>query len=138
MREILFKAKRKDNGKWIEGYYAVIGAKDVIIKAQAEDYYSVDENVKKSHGNEVIEVDPSTVCQYTGLTDKNNRKIFEGDILKSDLDKVGKIAYNESHMAFLILEDKENKYYYIQECDRNHVEVIGNIFDHPELMEPEA
>ena len=67
MREILFRAKRLDNGEWVEGYL-----------------YRLEENLnpfimcKNRHG-ESFEVDLSTVCQYTGLTDKNGKQIFEGD-----------------------------------------------------------
>lgn len=131
MREILFRGKRKKNGKWVEGYY--------------QQRYDAFENIQhlifwaKSYTVwEYSEIDPESVCQYTGLTDKDGRKIFEGDILKSDLGKIGKIAFNESHMAFMILECVENKYYHVEECSGNHMEVIGNVFDNPELVRNNA
>lgn len=70
MREILFKAKRKDNGEWVEGtvFYPESGI-TVMFPILGRT-------------TEVEEVDPETVCQYTGLTDKNGVKIFENDVLK--------------------------------------------------------
>lgn len=149
MREILFRAKRTDNGKWIYGYYAVIGERHVIIKAQSEDYYSVDDSVKKSHGNEVIEVKPETVCQYTGMTDKNGNKIFENDIVESYIEyddfrnkrEKGILRYTYG-MYEIQIEEHEGKPVYtdfmagisLSGCPFE-MKVIGNIFDNPELIE---
>ena len=129
MREILFRGKMVDDGTWTEGF--LFSTKDHTYIAYQNQF---DDDLFLSPKEIFIEVDPKTVCQYTGLTDKNGRKIFEGDIVKSDLDKIGKIAFNESHMALMILESRENRYYYVEECDGNHIEIIGNIFDNPELI----
>lgn len=160
MREILFRAKRKDNKKWIVGYYAIIGERNVIIKSQSEDYYAVDDSVKKSHGNEVIDVNPETVCQYTGLTDKNGRKIFEGDIVawrREDIILTGNYTYCFNGYKYgdeLIVRCLESGFVLCRKKDglpdvpnannkidnyafwNNHrfLEVIGNIFDNSELI----
>lgn len=70
MREILFKAKRLSDGEWVEGYlYRLHDSLNPFIM------------LRNRHG-EAYKVDPSTVCQYTGLTDKNGEKIFEGDVVE--------------------------------------------------------
>ena len=74
-REILFKAKRKDNGEWVEGYYFGVGEKHMILN------FSTDES---GTYHNMYEIDPETLCQYTGLTDKNGNKIWENDIVTED------------------------------------------------------
>ena len=81
MKEILFKAKRLDNGDWVEGYLVRHPSASQIGDDYSTWYIHVPPTDPDDSGG-VFNVDPSTVSQYTGLTDKNGKKIFEGDIVK--------------------------------------------------------
>ena len=126
MREILFRGKRVDNGEWIEGYYTNIGK---------EWHYILTGKLiigLTGMGFEREEVIPETVGQYTGLTDKNGKKIFEGDIVKYE-NKIYEIKYLEKYARFA----PSNEHSIFMVCAFNHLEVVGNIHDNPGLMRGE-
>ena len=127
MREILFRGKRTDNGTWTCGYLFCIWERTYLC-------WGTTNNVPN-----MKEVLPETVCQFTGLTDKNGRKIFEEDIVKiTDTFNViisGVVYWCDC--AFWVdcsYSDGDDGFYslgHLGDC----VEVIGNIYDNPELME---
>ena len=119
MREILFRGKRADNGEWVYGYfYEDIGS---FIKERAS---SVSTNTHL--------VDPSTVGQYTGLTDKNGRRIFEGDVV--EYREYGNLAVAWDDGAFQ-LEREYTFYDMLDHYTTVFSVVIGNIHDNQELLE---
>ena len=130
MREILFKAKRLDNGEWIEGYLLFIGDKAYIV-CDAETMCMDGENTDL-YATEWYEVNKDTICQYTGLTDKNGNKIWENDVVKDNV-IFGTVVWDEKNARFMIDDINDG----LQEYSDwwHEVEVIGNIFGNPELLE---
>ena len=125
----LFRAKRKDNGEWIVGYLA---AYDLM----ALDYPEDTTNATGTYYDQTpyvgfVEVDPYTVTPWTTLTDANNKRIFDGDILKSrEITFV--VIWNHDGRFIGRTIEKEIRIMYI---DREpNATVIGNIFDNPELL----
>ena len=118
MREILFKAKRIDNGEWVEGLLTVMWGQCHIINPNDE--------------NTAFPIDENTICQYTGLTDKNGRKIWENDIVLEvqPCKRTFKITYDVDAFCF-----DGNEIMLRVRNARDKVEVIGNVFDNPELLE---
>ena len=125
MREIIFKAKRLDNGEWVEG--SLISFADggrAILPSKSAALYKKGASLFSTVN--YLEVDPSTVCQYTGLTDKNGKKVFEGDnVYDPHENSIYTVEWNENNAIFQMAHDwrrrsVETAYY----C-----EIIGNIHD---------
>lgn len=126
----LFKAKRLDNGEWVEGYLSY----PFCTKKGNESYYFY---AKDSLGFFCrCVVDASTICQCTGLKDKNGKLIFENDIVKHDFGEyqigvqLAIVKYDSKYACYQIKPIFDWMY-----CDKSDCEVIGNIFDNPELLE---
>lgn len=132
MREILFRAKHIHalpqnehlDGTWVYGYLCY------------ENYINtVDEDKYGGKFTSEILIDPETVCQYTGLIDRNGRKIFEGDIVKHNIsDTIGTVKwYCEDYAGWCVDDIHIGEQQFTDEM-WNECEVIGNIFDNPELI----
>lgn len=136
MTEILFRGKRLDNGEWVSGNlfvsdtdgrtYILAGSRMITIE---------------------WEVDPSTVCQYTSLTDKNGKRIFEGDIVQyherqfdgKDVPVRDAVIYEEG--GFSVRAYFLNNWLWNSingNTQLRDVEIIGNIHDKPELLKEGA
>ena len=137
MREILFKAKRKDNGEWVEGNLII--SKDVdegyetIIIPQREAYmYTTDISTDLGFESWYVVI-PDTLCQYTGYKDKNGRKIWENDIVECAGNTL--VQWNEKYAGWCLTQRKWMYEHFfgeaIRPCDS---EVIGNVIDNPELL----
>nr|DAF29823.1 MAG TPA: YopX protein [Caudoviricetes sp.] len=157
MREILFKAKRIEDGEWIEGYYQkrydlLDNEEHLIFRADSHTVW------------EYAEISPETICQFTGLCDKNGNKIWENDILMchENPEDLVKVAFGEFGVRDIetgSIVDKAIGWYYevvqtdvIIRCepfcwsmplnkyyiDRCEMKVVGNIFDNKELLQEET
>lgn len=137
MREILFRGKRVDNGEWAEGYLFAFGAyafivnqKEFIAFESSASFPSVCE--LGTFGSRVI---PETVGQYTGLTDKNRVRIFEGDVLDENR-YLFAVEYDQKWAKFKLQHCKKAIQY--PEWNRGILmEIVGNIHDNPELLKGE-
>lgn len=133
MREILFKAKRKDNGEWVEGYYVYDNVKNKAFICTTRLLYGWLQKVMW------IEVDSNTICQFTGMTDKNGVRIWENDVVWLVYDgkeHIYQIVWDNSELDFKATNGKENygpNFEYLLCCEE--IEVIGNIFDNKELLQ---
>ena len=138
MREILFKGKT-DKNEWVEGYFEKYNGCS-YINLQTERLNSGGYPIR-----EFVEVIPETVGQYTGLTDNNGKKIFEGDIgryKQTDGAKengkpiicTGVVLYNEKTASFAVESKDEKGRKYLDYFPVKDFEIIGNIHDNPELL----
>ena len=137
MREILFKAKRIDNGEWIEGHYT---------ECRGETFIGIDtSSMFEIFCPPVIrwfKVSSETICQFTGLCDKNGKKIWENDIMMAHLDEsypenATYVAVEWNFSGWVTQEAGSTDREYLDEFDLEHFEVVGNIFDNKELLQEE-
>jgi len=127
MREILFRGKRKSNGEWVYGNYC--GAE--YLTNEGIEHLIIEVPRSGSSAQVILE----TVGQYTGLTDKNGKKIFEGDIMpvyEQGEEYYYKVVYNGDCFMLAMLDSEQGSY---PLSAKNAIsEVIGNIHDNPELL----
>ena len=155
MREILFKAKRIDNGEWIIGHYIPFGL-DVDIHYDI--VFSKGDYIFCNESQQLIGIDIKTLCQYTGLSDKHGNKIFENDVVKlniqlhyssweldDDLSFFGHIIGYvrfipckgfclQSALIYDEITEEKRKHNTKKNIVSYRSEVIGNKFDNPELL----
>lgn len=103
-REILFKAKRLSDGEWISGsLICFAGGERAILPSDSKTFFSKDKGFICC--DTCQDVDPSTVCQYTGLTDGNGKRVFEGDVLKfrdepNDYEWIGRVEFGNPNGSY--------------------------------------
>lgn len=122
VENIKFKAKRLDNGKWVEGYfYAECGNTYIIENRQEESMLN---------RNITYEVDPSTVCQYTGLADCEGKELFEHDLIHFvGFTHTAEVIWLECNYAFMVASENKHSYWLHDVIKVCRIERIGNKFD---------
>lgn len=135
MREILFRGKQPAVPEWIEGFYLTVLAKNKV-SSDAENIHLIipfNFDVSASLAMSAVIVDPETVGQYTGLTDTNGNKIFEGDVVWNDYEEErGVVQWDDDTARFIITFST-----FTLDFDSiygSELEIIGNIYDDPELL----
>ena len=144
MREILFRAKQIDDGEWVEGYYAMMGKGNLIRHYIVQNcaLTGLFEDPEDNMYFNDVEIDPKTLCQYTGKTDETGKKIYDKDIVGfidltstesgySEHSCVGEVVWGKEECCFHVTNRlSAESWEVLDEC-----KVVGNVFDDKELLE---
>ena len=144
MREILFRAKRVGDGEWVEGYYAMMGKGNLIRHYIVQNcaLTGLFEDPEDNMYFNDVEIDPETIGQYTGKTDEDAKKIFEGDIVGfidlystesgySESSCLGEVIWSKEECCFHVTNRlSAESWEVLDEC-----KVVGNVFDNKELLD---
>lgn len=137
MREILFRGKRLDNGEWVEGAFLNDRDGSFYICPAVSDITYGDNGNRRRIGCWYT-VDPDTVGQFTGLYDKNGKRIFEGDIVKGlfwqGISVLGVVEFRDGAFGLRWLRGKVEEFSAFTSICNVEYEVLGNIHDNPELL----
>ena len=143
MREILFKAKRIDNGEWVEGSLMNLDADSryCYIVTSYKNASTLPINLLITGRMKLV--DPETLCQFTRLCDKNGKRIWENDILMAHLDESypEDVTYETVEWGvagWVSREANSADRQYLDKFDIEYFEVVGNIFDNKELLQEEC
>ena len=141
MREILFRGKM-DNGEWVYGSFCMDALEQLNGLCGIDGFIRLYDNAKGKM--QTYEVDRETVGQYTGLIDKNGKRIFEGDIVAQNWydydeprdDSFGNVEFCEYDCSFSVMDVNKDGFMPLGRCGSYHweVEVIGNVHDNQELL----
>ena len=141
MREILFRGKM-DNGEWVYGSFCMDALEQFNGLCGVDGFIRLYDKAKGKM--QTYEVDRETVGQYTGLMDKNGKRIFEGDIVAQNWydydeprdDSFGKVVFCEYDCSFSVMDVNKDGFMPLGRCGSYHweVEVIGNVHDNQELL----
>ena len=136
MRKILFKAKRIDNGEWVEGFLFQLSCEGGFNWCIGNEPLAPNDYSELCGADrDWFYVDENTICQFTGLTDKNGNKIWENDVVKmiyyDNYFEHGVVRYYEQDVRYRFCTESDSFSF----DNTDTLEVIGNIFDNPELLE---
>ena len=137
MREIEFRGKVRDYNEWI------YGSLEHITETYKGEEDTQDCNIYQivNYDGVAFYINPETIGQYTGLKDKNGKKIYEGDIVEVNNEVIAKVIWDNGYLGFFLYANEENSIDTFENGEQplydyeGSIEVIGNIYDNPELID---